>query len=452
LRHQEKGPLQLIYERLYVVVIASVVAVAAAWLIAGSMNPVYRSQARCFMPTKADVVSLTSEETNLPDGPRIPMAVEELQASLLGVLRGADLRQQVAAGIEGRSSLQLEKNVDFAIDKYNLVTISVYDNEAAMAQRIAQTFLKSFRDRLDETTKSSIRENADMLEAAAKVTLAEVERVERARQEFLSGQGTVDYATQFDLIAGQVKAATQKVDDLNARLASMETGLDEVIRQRAALPDSANPEAFVPRGLSKVSNPALAALKERHRALTSELALLKLQYVEGPNEHVALTSKRTEVGVVAGLIAAEEERIAGSEEFGPHPMSEQLDSRIVDFRTQISSAQAERRAVAAQLVAAQLEFQKLPEDALKLEDFNSELSILKQTLSNQRTRLAEFELYLKRTSSFLVTAETPSLPVEPWFPNMPLIMVAAALLGLVFSITAAVAMAQVAHFRQEALW
>ena len=452
MRHQEKGPLQLVYERLYVVAIATLVAVAAAWLIAGRMPPVYRSQARCFMPTKADVVSLTSEENNLPDGPRIPMAVEELQASLLGVLRGADLRQQVAAGIEGRSSKQLEKNVDFAIDKYNLVTISVYDIEAPMAQRIAHTFLKFFRDKLDETTKISIRENANMLETAATNTLAEVGRVERARQEFLAGQGTVDYGTQFELIAGKVKSATQKVDDLDARLAATETGLAEVLKQRAALPDSANSAAFVPRGLSKVSNPALEALKEKHRALTSEWALLKLEFVEGPNEHVALPSKRAEIGVVVDLIAAEEERIAGSEEFGPHPMSEQLDSRIVDFRTQISSTQAERAAVAAQLIAAQIEFQKLPEYALKLEDFNSELTILKQTLSNQRTRLAEFELYLKRTSSFLATAEDPSLPVEPWFPNMPLILVAAAILGLVFSVTIAVAMAQVAHFRQEALW
>ncbi len=449
---QEKGPLQLIYERLYVVAIATLAALAVAWLVADRLTPTYRSQARCFMPTKSDVISLSTEEGNLPEGPKLPLGVEEIQDSLLGVLRGADLRQQVAAAVPGRSSVELEKNVDFEVDKYNLITISAYDTEPEMAQRIAQEYLKGFRARLDETTKVGIRQNAEVLSTAIEATLASVKRVETERQEFLRGQGTVDYGTQFELVADKVKKYTQKLDELDASLASLTTGLAEMQRQRDARPPAGDQSAFVARGTTTVANPALDGLKEKQRAARAEYEHLLTLFKEGPNEVAELKDKREEIRLLGDQIAAEEERIAGSEEYGPDPLREQLESKVVDQETRISATQAERAQYVQLLAAAQAEFQKLPEYALKLDDFNSELSILKMTLSNQRNRLAELDLYLKRTASFLSTAEDPALPVEPWFPNMPLILLAAGVLGLVLSITAVVTMSQVAQFREESLW
>jgi uncharacterized protein involved in exopolysaccharide biosynthesis len=125
---------------------------------------------------------------------------------------------------------------------------------------------------------------------------------------------------------------------------------------------------------------------------------------------------------------------------------------VVEQQTQISATEAERQEYARLLATAQLEFQKLPEYALKLEDYAAELANRKETLANQRSRLAELDLYLRRTSSFLAVAEDPALPVQPWFPQMTIVLIAAAILGLTVAVIAVVVMAQVARFREEALW
>jgi uncharacterized protein involved in exopolysaccharide biosynthesis len=448
LSYQEKGPLQLLYERLYVVVIVTAMALAAAWFVADRLTPIYRAQARCFMPTRTDMLSLTSEEGNLPDGPKLPTGLTEAQDSLLGILRAADLRQEVAAGIEGRSSAQLEKNADFALDKYNLITISIYDADPAMAQRIAQEYLRAFRGKLDETTKSGIRENAAVLDAAIASTTAEIGRVEQERQDFLRGQGTIDYGMEFELLAGQVKAYTQKLDELDANLESLRTGREETVRQLALLPagDSAS---FIARGRSEVTNPVVEKLKEDLRLAEAELIRRKGLYQD---DFYYVQEQYTLIEVIKGELAAQQERIDGSEEFGPHPLREQLEGRLVDRDLTISGTQAERAKYADLLVKVQTAFQKLPEYALKLDDFTAELNNLKSTLSNQRNRAAELDLYLMRNSSFLSVAEDPALPTKSWFPNMPLILLAAGLLGLVLSITLVVVMARAAQFRQEALW
>lgn len=446
--YKEKGPLQLLYERLYVVVIVTLVALAAAWFVADRLTPLYRAQARCFMPSRNDMLSLTSEEANLPIGPKLPTGLIEAQDSLMGVLRAADLRQAVATAIPGRSSAQLEKAVDFAIDRYNLITISVYDADPAMAQRIAQEYLRAFRGKLDETTKAAVRENAAVLDAAISVTTAEIGRVEQARQDFLRGQGTVDYSTEFEMLAGQVKLYTQKLDELDAKLVALRSSREEITRQLALLP-SADPASFIPRGRSEVVNPVVEELKEKYRSAEVELQKRQALYRE---DHILIQEQRGIMALLEEELSAQQARIDGSADFGPHPLREQLEGRLVDQDLQLSGSQAERAKYADLQIAAQAEFQKLPEYALKLDDFSAELGNLKATLSNQRSRAAELNLYLMRSSSFLSIAEDPALPTESWFPNMPLILAAAGMLGLVLSVTLAVAMARAAQFRQEALW
>jgi len=354
----------------------------------------------------------------------------------------------VAASIEGRSSEQLEKSVDFDIDKYNLITISVYDADPAMAQKIAQEYLRAFRDKLDETTKAGIRENADVLDAAIQSTLVEIARVERERQDFLRGQGTVDYSSEFELLAGLVKAYTQKLDELDAKLVALRSEREETARQLTLQP-AAQQEEFIATGRADVLNPVVEDLKEKIRAAEVELQTRMALYQPGFR---LIEEQRQYITFLQNELAAEQERIAGTLSFGPSPIREQLEAQLVNEDVAIIGGQAERAKYADLLITTQTSFQKLPEYALQLDDFTSELSNLKTTLTNQRNRAAELDLYLRRSSSFLSIAEDPALPTKVWFPNMPLILLAAAVLGLVLSITLAVAMARTAQFRQEALW
>jgi uncharacterized protein involved in exopolysaccharide biosynthesis len=449
LSHQEKGPLQLLYERLYVVVVATAVAVTVAWFVAGRLDPVYRAQARCYMPTNPDVLSLSSEAENLPRAPKLPTGSIEIQDSLLGVLRGAELRQAVAAEIEGRDSAQLEKNVAFELDRYNLLTISVYDGDPAVAQRIAEAYLRLFRDQLDQSTKADIRKKADLFDQRATETRAEIDRLQRERIEFLAGRGTVDFQSEFQMAAGRVSAYRQKVDELDARAVALQTGMSELLRQLGELPDPGDPEKFVQRSLAEIANPRLEQLKGQIRTAELELVQLRQRFEDGARQ---ILDKQAEIAALTGLLAEEIERIAGSIEYGPDPLAQDLEKKLHDQQVQIAATAAEREVYARLFEEAQAEYAKMPEYELMLSDYDAQLAQLRQTLTDTRSRLSEALLYLGRTTSFLETAEAPSLPTKPWFPNMPVILAAAALLGLVLSLTAALGMARAALFRQEALW
>lgn len=439
----------MLYERLYVVGIATAVAVAAAWLAAGRVEPIYRSQARCFMPAAPDMLSLSTEAENLPRAPKLPTGSTETQDSLLGVLRAADLRQAVAAEIPGRDSAQLEKNVDFALDRYNLLTISVYDHDPAVAQQIAETYLRHFRDKLDQSTKADIRQKADLFAQRAEEARTEIDRLQRERMEFLAGRGTVDFDSQFQMASSRVNAYRQKVDELDARAVSLQTGMGELLRQLADLPNPDDPEGFVKRSQAEITNPRVEQLQGQIRSAEIELVRLRQGYEEG---HHSIVTKKAEIAALTDLLAAEIERIAGQAEFGPDPLAENLQVKLHEQQVQVATVAAEREVYAQLLSEAQAEYELMPEYGLILSDYDAQIGQLRQTLSDTRTRLAEAQLYLGRTTSFLETAEAPSLPANPWFPNMPLVLLAAGVLGLVLSIVAAVAMARVALFRQEALW
>ncbi len=439
----------MLYERLYVVAITTVVAVIVAWFLAGRLDPVYRAQARCFMPTNPDMLSLGSETDNLPKAPKLPTGNTEAQDSLLGVLRAADLRQTVATAIPLRSSAELEKNVSFELDKYNLLTITVYDLEPDMARKIAEEYLRSFRDKLDQSTKSDIRRKADLFVTSVDFSKKEIARLEAERSAFLQGKGTVDFSTEFQMTADRVKAYRAKVDELDAKLMALRKGLIEIERQMNARPDPANPGNFVARGHSEVANPRMDQLKAGIRGAELELTDLLQLY---PEAHFNVQTKRTEIATLRSQLAEELERVQGSAEFGPDPLAEDLLRKHVDQDEQIAATSAEREEYVRLLAEAQASFALLPEYEIVLNDFTNEIAQLRQTLSDARRRLAEAQLYLGRTTSFVETAEAPALPTKPWFPNVPLILLAAALIGLVLSMTAAVAMSRAASFRQEALW
>ena len=89
--------MSLIYERMYVIAVVTAVAVVAAFIATGMMSETYRSQARCYLPTQSDTLSLSNESGNLPTAPKLPTANTETQTALLGVLNSAELRTTVAS-------------------------------------------------------------------------------------------------------------------------------------------------------------------------------------------------------------------------------------------------------------------------------------------------------------------------------------------------------------------
>jgi uncharacterized protein involved in exopolysaccharide biosynthesis len=339
--------------------------------------------------------------------------------------------------------------VDFELDRYNLLTITVYDADPAVAQRIAEVYLRQFRDKLDQSTKSDIRQKADLFDERARSTRAEIERLEKERLAFLAGLGTVDFGAEFQMTADRVKAYRQRVDDLDARAVALQTGLSELRRQLGERPDPADPEAFVQRSLAEVSNPRIEQIQGQIITAELQLGQLRQAYEAG---HPQVIAKQAEIDTLRGQLATEVERIAGSYDFGPDPLAEDLQRRHYDQLVQIAVTSSEREVYGRLLEQAQADFARLPEYDLVLSDYDAQLAQLRTTLTDARRRLAESQLYLGRTTSFLETAEAPALPTEPWFPNVPLILLAAAMLGVVLSTTAAVAMSRTALFRQEALW
>ena len=433
----------LIYERMYVIAIITAVAVAAAFVATGMMSETYRSQARCYLPTQSDTLSLSDESGNLPTAPKLPTANTETQTALLGVLNSAELRAAVASQIDERNSEWLEKNVKFDLDTFNFIVISAYDPEPRVARKVAETYLREFRRHLDTTTKQRVRENASTLVAAIEHSTTSVATLESDRQSFLTTNGSVDFSTEIAQEHQRVTRFQDSVEDNISARASLIKQREEVTKNFEQRPE------FTQSGYTEVKNPRLNQLRGEIATTDLELASLKLVVTNDNPKAIALREK---LAVLNDQLASETATVEGARSFSSDGMRKSYETRLAEFKVSEASLDVESSHYTKLLGESQIRLRELNRLKAGSEVIDSELRNVRDTLRQQRDRHAELELYLLRTASFLMTAEAPVEATKPYFPILWLNLLVATLLGIVFSILAIITSEQFTRYREAAPW
>lgn len=439
----QKSPFALFYERLYVVLIVTATAVAAAWLVSRSITPVYRSQMKFYRPSGQDVFSLQQEGAGLPSGPRLPTASEELQASLLGLLRSANLRDLVAAELPERSPAYLQNNVQIDVDKFNLLIITAWDTDPVSAAEIARKYYEVFERQLKATHDRDLSRKLAVLDGNIVESTEHLVRDQDARLEFMRGLALVDYNTEFQNLSSTIGSLRKEIQDLEVRKATIDVEIAELERQMGLRPDWQDGSRV------EVRNPRWVELTNRIDNLEQDLQVKLLEFQEA---HPEILKIRTEIVAASLERAALEERIWSSLTQTTDPIRERLENDMINLITERAGLDSKILARSEKLAEQLGNWRSMPEYGNRLELMNQEIQKRKQTLDLLQQRREELLLQRATVAAFLEITEVAQVPNRPAYPKTNLNMAVAGVLGFVASVTILVVMARVRMLREEMVW
>jgi len=229
----------VIYRNRAVVLLTLASAMATAWIVSESRDPIYQAQTVFFLPNP-----LASMPSSFFSGPELPAQVpvlpvtnRALERVYLGILESEAIRKIVAEEVPGKSAFDLIRDADVEISRNHVVEVQVRDEDPDLAARVANAYPLAM-ERFLLSLSSSQRERN--LEAMGNVLSDAEDQLDAARQElldFLLEQGTPDVGQESlalvrrrQQLEDQVQAVQAELDALDQRLLEAE----ERFRREAA--------------------------------------------------------------------------------------------------------------------------------------------------------------------------------------------------------------------------
>lgn len=438
-----KGPFQLFYEHLYVIALVTSVAVISAYFVTGSITPQYRSQARTYLPNSTDTVSLTSEAGNVPNSPLLPTANPDFQASLLGVLNAADTRTLVATNVPERDSDWLKKNVEFEVDRYNLITITAYDPDAKTALKVASEYLRAFKDKIDNTTKERADGRLQTFVTGIANSSAELVELEADRMAFMRQHGAIDFSSELAELNTRQIEYQNKINSNTTTLAGLAAQRLTITRLIEAQPETSETSSTM------VTNPLLEDAKRNLSTAKRERVGLLQQFKPS---HPTVIAKDKEIETLTDEIAILEEVVRGSATLGPDAVRTELITKQIDLDLRAAQLERESELYTTALATTKTRRLELGLLQVELEAKEARIKAVRETLTNYRDRKAELDIYMSRNPTFLLTPEYPIEATQPYLPILWVNLLVAAILGLSMSIVLVLVMAKAKASQEMNLW
>jgi len=440
---RQNGPFPLFLQRFPVVLLVCAGALAAAWWFTGQMDPVYRSQARGFEPTQAESFSLSAEVSQLPAGPKLPTGNSERQASLLGVLKTAEMRVRVANEIEGLTAADLEDEVDFQIDSTNLVVVTAWDADPRRAAEVANKYFELLQDELQRVTRRDLGNRKTLLEASVAESQAALAEAEQARLAYLGASGSVDYQAELQAASARIQTLREELSKLAVRADTLGDEEREITAQRDARPD------FIPSTRTEGLNPRLAQLRgELGQAEAALAAMLVKQTPDFPR----VKAQQQRIDQIQSQLDAEEDVLESSRSFAADPLRQEYEQRLVNLQIESANLSVQRQARETQLDEAMEEWQRLPAFQAGLRGFDDEIARQRSLIETLQLQQAETRLALEGDPAYIELVERAQEPIEPYFPHLGLNLAIALFLGLLLSALVVVTYERVGRWREAAPW
>ena len=433
-----------IYGRFHVVVLITTAAVGASWWLSETMEPMYRAQARFFLPEINSGFSLNRESVNIPSGPRLPTGITETQDSLLGILRSSEFRLQIAAQFPKHTTEDLKRQVEVQVDKFNLMVVTVWDTAPATAADLANAWVRRIRDRLRDSSRNEASRAAVLLEDAVAVKEADLKAAEKVRLDFLSGRATTGMDSEYQAIASRVSTSQAALDNALALNASVD---ERISHMQSKLDD--RPEEFRQASFVRTPNPRLDALRTRLANAEAELATLQLAAREGWPDY---DQQVVRVEGLRNQVAGEEASVEASAVFQKDTLREAWLKQLTDLELEKErlGAEVEQRQLA--VAEAKSEWDRLPEVVAKLAEHDRSIARIRLSLDDLILRAGEAALEAEHDPGFIEQVEVASAPLVPDWPNLPLNLAGGALLGFLMGLAAAAALGRSAAWQEKAPW
>ena len=447
---------QAVYSRFHIVLMVCAAGVTAAWWVSGEIEPVYRSQARFFMPAEFDGFSLRSEQPNFPTGPKLPTSSTEQQDSILGILRSAAFRITVSDSLKDKQNTEhinsevLRNNVDVDVDKFNMVVVTAYDHHAQTAANIAGAYVTELQGMLRLKTESDVGAKFELLLSRADLEEKELAIKENERLAFLLANDSLGGDNESQGVADRVDLHRQQVASLTAEQIRNAAQLERVITERDSRPE------FVETSFVEENNPRINELKS---ALVSAQSKLQAVLATVTEKHPDAISAAQTVALIESDLADEDDKREKSRTWELDRLREGYLKQVTELELDSVRIQTELDSSVRLMEEALQEWRSLPPFQAALSILDRTITQMRENLGKLRDRKAEFELFQSRfrpdsdkPHNYLEVTETATAATSPWFPNLRVNLLVALFLSLILGSMLALLNTRLAEWREQAPW
>ncbi len=387
-----------IYRRRVAVLLVLLGSVAGGTIYLQKMKPEYLAQALIMIPSQPPTTSLSSEAGNLPSGPLLPDSSDDLQVGAMGVFSSGVLAERLLAKRPELDIRALRKNLRGNIDEFGNIQVLSYAASKELAAEFANEFALCFQEEMESIVTAHVKNTAEAMRREEPVALAEYRKLNQDLVEYLAQIGTVSLDEELGrLLAERTQLEGQVLDVALARVRS-EAERPVLLEAVAARPEFSLTRTTYGR------NPAYEAALERVRALATELALARLEYMDG---HPQIERLLAEFDLVSAEVRnmANEEMVLQSRTETPDTLLRDLIGRLATLDIAAASYDAQiavlsdRRAALDTRLSAFPAFQS--EVALRM----AELGSVRAHWERLKQRLAELEFHLRTGIHFTVMSD-----------------------------------------------
>jgi len=366
------------------------------------MQPVYESQAMLMI---SPISNATAKEAGndfsdlvsaLSQYPQMTIDTYREQVKSPAILQY--LRQEL--GLENMSLSSIANKITVkAIDKTNLITISVRDKDPAQAAKIANLISNRFTEFVTETNKKQAESSAKFIKEQMEQEKLNMEEASKKLEEFLSKprgpeelklelEGKLEKITEYKTTASQVKV------DLAAARSALSHG-QSILKS--------TPEKII-TNKTLVNDELLSGLiKDRTGLETADVSKLQLDDEEINEVYVEL----------AGIVYELELEVAS------------LTAQSEALETEINTLQKEIETLQSELAVKQQEYDLLQHELdLDKETYDAYQAKYKEAMIKESAKIGE--------SSIVVVSEAVE-PMSPVAPKKSLVISVSTVFGFIVS-------------------
>lgn len=322
----------------------------------------------------------------------------------------------------GKAYHAIEKDTDFRISNEYLIELYSRDENPVLAANIANAYVEVFNDFLDSFASVPAAKNRLAIQGEISNIKRKLKKEEdelrsfklRNRSLFINEDASVIEREKIGMQMEIEKAKiSQKVNDDNI------TKLQDILANEAKIYVS-SPLIY--------SNPLIMRLQTQLSDIEVSMASLSVD-IQG--QHPDMIKLQNQYNKKKKELENETKKIVESVAKSPDSFHEKIRQQLVNALVERQSTQAKIKGLKVAISNLDKRIESLPALQTEMDNLSRNVTLYKNTLDNLRLQSEEITAQERRKMQNVIIVSPAILPERPVYPNGPINIIVALLLGLI---------------------
>lgn len=351
--------------------------------------PTWLASAVVYVPREMPRLSLNNEGANLPSGPPLPDGTEATRMAMVGLLNSGAVHRRVMANNPDLPAPLIRKSIKGDIDQAQQLNVYALNEDKELAVRLANEFVRAFREKLREMVEDVVRRNLTTFRKASEQAWRDYDQAVQDRLAFLDTIASVDMEAEVAQLIGLRSTLRNSLADIDVQRARIQAEREATRRVLEGRPEFRESR----RSLSR--NPEYVEAVRSAAEARVQLAMARLTYKDDHPQVKTLLARLQSLEEQAGA-AAEKAMVESGVALSVDPELERLSRQLVDLDVSEAALDPRRQALEARLTEVDARLAQVPFDRAELERLDREVASRKHYAETVDQRIRELEIQLAR--------------------------------------------------------